>query len=1003
MSNPEELGTIVERIVKGVHTDGDIRALRQMLSIAVASGDRSVAINGDANRATISTGNTIVNIAIQADGLRIDDRVFRGNGAEALRSLLQETLQPQLSIDWQQASRWCLNQQIEHLTSTVLTHDEGIVHHTDRVHVPLGLVKRKSQSRRGEDIYPEQGSLLYEETEIIEKFEYAEFLERVLRQEQYPENDRQRIVIIGEPGAGKTTLLQQIARWVSKNIDEAIAIWISLADLQGQSIEDYLLAEYLEALVRQQGQAAVSDRLKDKFVSQFQQGRVWLLLDGADEMQCASGNPSHEIERQLKIGGLLSQARIILTCRLNLWDGSRHEFPLFDIYRTLVFAYPQQVEQFIRQWFELLPAASAGTAERLCAALQQSGQERIRDLVKNPLMLTLLCFNWHVGEGTLPETKASLYEQFALDRYEWKQTQFPTTMEQRRQLNAALGSLARDAIDREKIRFRLSPEFISNYLGDLGSSDSLFDLALKLGWLNRVGVEIENPRKVVYAFPHPTFQEYFAATAIDDWHFFLHHFPDEQSHPEASYRVFESQWKEVFLLWLGNPSESLEKYQNDLIQSLIDFKDGCGDYYTIVAMLLAVSGLAEFKKCDRADLHIDEVSKLCFGCLDDSNQKWQVYPDPIPWMAEAALLETDSERFVDIITNKIVPAAINDLHPNKDAAIKSAKILGLLGRDRPNAITALIQLIQCPDFPNRQPPVEFFYFVRVEAAESLVKIASGNDRAIRDLKNLLSEDRDEEIQKLIVTTIGKLSPHDRFAIDFFSQKIDSAVTDRDKLSAAWSILSFNDRHDLTIDTLSNLVHSSDDDVAKTSVELLEQGATITYGSKEIQYSQAEIDEAEEIWINTNSIFDLLCDPYQMSNLVFLWAVQEILDAVKIDYSSIVVKLCERLDTYKDIGRLQTILEILGKISVGDKNVVIVLINFLKNNEILLGFTVRTFYQILDGVDRDRLCGLVVKSLKDRIQDPQFNGDMRWLQMYEVMWICSQNMRYQDFYRAWHSS
>ena len=921
MSNPEELGTIVERIVKGVHTDGDIRALRQMLSIAVASGDRSVAINGDANRATISTGNTIVNIAIQADGLRIDDRVFRGNGAEALRSLLQETLQPQLSIDWQQASRWCLNQQIEHLTSTVLTHDEGIVHHTDRVHVPLGLVKRKSQSRRGEDIYPEQGSLLYEETEIIEKFEYAEFLERVLRQEQYPENDRQRIVIIGEPGAGKTTLLQQIARWVSKNIDEA-AIWISLADLQGQSIEDYLLAEYLEALVRQQGQAAVSDRLKDKFVSQFQQGRVWLLLDGADEMQCASGNPSHEIERQLKIGGLLSQARIILTCRLNLWDGSRHEFPLFDIYRTLVFAYPQQVEQFIRQWFELLPAASAGTAERLCAALQQSGQERIRDLVKNPLMLTLLCFNWHVGEGTLPETKASLYEQFALDRYEWKQTQFPTTMEQRRQLNAALGSLARDAIDREKIRFRLSPEFISNYLGDLGSSDSLFDLALKLGWLNRVGVEIENPRKVVYAFPHPTFQEYFAATAIDDWHFFLHHFPDEQSHPEASYRVFESQWKEVFLLWLGNPSESLEKYQNDLIQSLIDFKDGCGDYYTIVAMLLAVSGLAEFKKCDRADLHIDEVSKLCFGCLDDSNQKWQVYPDPIPWMAEAALLETDSERFVDIITNKIVPAAINDLHPNKDAAIKSAKILGLLGRDRPNAITALIQLIQCADFPNRQPPVEFFYFVRVEAAESLVKIASGNDRATRDLKNLLSEDRDEEIQKLIVTTIGKLSPHDR---------------------------------------------------------------------------------AEEIWINTNSIFDLLCDPYQMSNLVFLWAVQEILDAVKIDYSSIVVKLCERLDTYKDIGRLQTILEILGKISVGDENVVIVLINFLKNNEILLGFTVRTFYQVLNGVDRDRLCRLVVKSLKDRIQDPQFNGDMRWLQMYEVMWICARNMRYQDFNRAWHSS
>jgi hypothetical protein len=668
------------------------------------------------------------------------------------------------------------------------------------------------------------------------------------------------------------------------------------------------------------------------------------------------------------------------------------------------YTYPQQVELFIRQWFEILPAASAGTAERLCAALQQSGQERIRDLVKNPLMLTLLCFNWYVGEGTLPETKASLYEQFEIDRYEWKQTKFPTTMEQRRRLNAALGALARDAIDRENSRFRLSPEFIYKYLGDPDSSDSLFDLALKLGWLNRVGVEIENPRKVVYAFPHPTFQEYFAATVIANRHFFLNHFPDEPSHPEAIYRIFESQWKEVFLLWLGITSKSLAEHQNDLIQSLIDLEDGCGDYYRTIAMFLAASGIAEFKKCDRADSHIAEVSKLCFGCLDKSNQKWHVYADPIPWMAEAALLETDSNKVVDIIANEIVPAAINSLHPNKDVAIKSAKLLGLLGKSHPNAITALIQLIQCPGFPNRQRPVQSFYFVRIEAAESLVNIATGNDRAIRDLKNLLSEGRDEEIQKLIVTTIGKLSPNDRFAIDFFSQKINSAVTDRDKLSAAWSILSFNNRHNIAIDTLSALVHSSDNYVSNKSAKILEQGAKITHSIKEIEYSQAEIDAAQEIWMNTNSIFDLLCerDINRISDLTFGWAIQEILEAAKTDYSTIVGELCKRLNIYKDTLGLQTIIGILGKISVGDENVVIALINFLKNNEILPGFIVRTFYLILDGVDREHLCKIVVESLKDRIQDPQFNEDMRWLKIYDVMWICARKMRYQDFYRAWHS-
>ncbi len=259
------------------------------------------------------------------------------------------------------------------------------------------------------------------------------------------------------------------------------------------------------------------------------------MLDGVDEMQATLGNPLTECDRQLRTGTLLQQAWIVLSCRLNLWDGGSNALDSFDNYRTLEFSYPQQVEQFIGNWFGYLPSAESQTGQRLCAALGEPGKERIRDLAKNPLRLTLLCFNWYLGEGKLPETKARLYEQFVADFYEWKKGQFTTTGEQRKRLNAALGELARDAIDKEATRFRLRQDFVCEYLGEPDDADSLFGLALRFGWLNKVGVDGENPRKGVYAFFHPTFQEYFAALAIDDWHYFLNHIPENPSHPDASY------------------------------------------------------------------------------------------------------------------------------------------------------------------------------------------------------------------------------------------------------------------------------------------------------------------------------------------------------------------------------------------------------------------------------------------------------------------------------------
>nr|WP_242054829.1 NACHT domain-containing protein [Nostoc flagelliforme] len=234
---------------------------------------------------------------------------------------------------------------------------------------------------------------MYKETEITKTFEHNVFLDEVLKQKNTPKSQGKRIAIIGEPGAGKTTLLQQIADWVSREIDQSIVIWVSLADLRGQELKSYLFESWLTQVAEKIGKAEATKQLKDDFVALFNQKNVWLLLDGLDEM--SASNPLTEIARQFRGGGLISQVRIVLTCRVNLWDGTINALDDFDIYRSLDFSYPEQVERFIQKWFAAIPE----TGKQLCTALKESGKERIQDLVKNPLRLTLLCLNWQSGDG----------------------------------------------------------------------------------------------------------------------------------------------------------------------------------------------------------------------------------------------------------------------------------------------------------------------------------------------------------------------------------------------------------------------------------------------------------------------------------------------------------------------------------------------------------------------------------------------------------------------------
>ena len=399
--------------------------------------------------------------------------------------------------------------------------------------------------------------------------------------------------------------------------------------------------------------------------------------------------------------------------------------------------------------------------------------------------LILSCFRLKlrcVYPGDLPDTKAKLYQKFVDKIFEWKAEYFRLDSNHQERLNAKLGELAREAIDKEPTRFRLRHKFVCQLLGKPKDKDSLLQLALDLGWLNQVGMDADEPEEPVYAFWHPTFLEYFAARTIDDWNFFLNHIPDNPKYSKASYRIFERQWKEVILLWLGGEDVRTEN-KEAFIKALVEFQDGCRDcilegkgFYEYRAYCLAAIGIAEFKECSCADAILSQLIRWGYGYFNLEMQMWVGESCPSSELARAAFQESDRSR--------TIPALINlMLNSTNDAPFwDMAQSLGQIGRGNQQAMDALIYVILTTSHKYTLNKVfdtleeigrgnqklvnilsEVMYntsneYTCVKAAECLGKISPGNEQAIARLVALIEKSADEFIPSEAHFSLAKIAP-----------------------------------------------------------------------------------------------------------------------------------------------------------------------------------------------------------------------------------------------------
>jgi energy-coupling factor transporter ATP-binding protein EcfA2 len=523
----------------------------------------------------------------------------------------------------------------------------------NNVYMPLDLIetieKKQEQTAESKDKPRKR-----ETEERI--YPHAQFLEDLLNWQR----ENKHIAITGEAGAGKTTFLVAIAEKLKNS--QHLPIFIGLADLLGRSLKTYINDVWLPHALNER---EATEEQKESLFQQFQTGKIWLLLDALDEMQAKSSAEALErINREIK--EIIGQSRVVMTCRLNVWDAYINRLPNFDTFRMENLSL-EQIDSFISQWFSFTECPE--NAAILQEKLKEPNRARIRDMVTHPLQLALLCQAFYRNPNTdLPKTKAGLYELFVRYFYEWKpnivDVDLRTQDSSREALHQALGKLAIAAIDSDT-GFRLSRSFAVKAM----DNSDLFNLACNVGWLSLI--DRNDLDEEVYSFFHATFQEYFAALVIDEHSFFLENKPDDVI--SGYYQIFESKWLEVALFWIGIDSKTRNE-KNKLIGELAEFKESnyCfvqfGKYfYGYQSIALAARLMAEYIDCSQDDIN-NVMWQLCqysFGCFDAETQSWIRLPFPIQECAKQALINSNHARVkdeLDYIKNLLLKAIEIDNH-----------------------------------------------------------------------------------------------------------------------------------------------------------------------------------------------------------------------------------------------------------------------------------------------------------------------------------------------------
>ncbi|NMF56697.1 NACHT domain-containing protein [Pseudanabaena yagii] len=331
-------------------------------------------------------------------------------------------------------------------------------------------------------------------------------------------NKLQKLIVLGKPGAGKTTFMKYLAMSClnGKFHGELVPIFVTLkvyAETRGEpSLQEYIFSELQQRKVT-----------RDSVERLLENGKALILLDGLDEVK---KEDDQRVKQDIdKFSRDWLNNRFVITCRIAARD---YQFEKFTDVEIADFD-KQQILTFVNKWFQ---KKSPSKAARLLKNLKEN--KSVKELAKNPLLLTFLCFVFE-EKNNLSERRSDLLKEclsFLLKQWDKKRNVDRDVSRHFRgeQIYKKLSS--EDKADMlAKIAFRsfVSGEYlfqqedlqqqIKDYICNLPKASSdpdahSLDLEVVLKTIeHHHGLLVERARNI-YSFSHLTFQEYFTAREI---------------------------------------------------------------------------------------------------------------------------------------------------------------------------------------------------------------------------------------------------------------------------------------------------------------------------------------------------------------------------------------------------------------------------------------------------------------------------------------------------------
>ena len=524
--SPPDLQQALQRLKDGTHTPADLEALRHALQagqIALATGERAVAIGGSAESVVVVTGE--------------------GNFVQVLQGPAAETVQrlsPQFLDRLTERYLRSLTEEWQFLTVSVHGEDRRLP--LERVFFMLQARERpeaKLTEPPRPDLDPAAARFQDAGAPPVPKPPPPPVpLETVL-------GKGENLVLLGEPGAGKSTALQFIGLCFARaaenwhverlKVNRAyIPIRLDLQTSAASIATSEALIDVLRAEVR--GRLQCSPAEAEALLEAWKTSPGLLVLfDGLDEVPA---DLRETVRRRIETFAQSGAAWVILTSR----PAGFQSLPGLNEYTLKPFEHPEtEALPYLRGWLAFLKSEwTTEQAESGARALLEKMQARpaLRRLLDNPLLLRLSAQHYALS-GEIARNRADLYRLWVEEAWQ-RATRRGAKEEEKRHFLQTLEALAwhlhlgggnEEADLLQALRkFGLTQE-------ETAAADLLRRLREQSGLLARLPQSEEGKVRLRYTFSHQTLREYLVARRLQrawkqdarrTWHFLKPrlHLPD---------------------------------------------------------------------------------------------------------------------------------------------------------------------------------------------------------------------------------------------------------------------------------------------------------------------------------------------------------------------------------------------------------------------------------------------------------------------------------------------